>query len=99
MSRKPKPSSLPPLAPDAATKQAQPLLAFPTTTAVRLILESTDVTAVEAATAELKARLGRRFAVAKRLPAPRNEALRISGTLIMLPDDARGGVDTGRVQE
>jgi hypothetical protein len=63
--------------------QAQPLLAFAATSGVKLMLEGTDVVAVEAAAAELKARLGRRFAVTKRHLTPRCSALRISGTLMV----------------
>jgi hypothetical protein len=55
---------------------------------VRVVLEGTDLAAVEAAAAELKARFGKRFAVTARRPIAQGRALQISASLAVCVDDA-----------
>jgi hypothetical protein len=60
---------------------------------VRVILEGSDLAAVEAAAVEMKVRFGARFAVTGRRLGPERHALRISASLIANVDttmDAEG---------
>lgn len=62
---------------------------------VQVTLQGTDPAAVEAATAEPKARLGPCFAVLKRRIAGKRPALRLSASILLRPDDAlKGGLRT-----
>jgi hypothetical protein len=55
---------------------------------VRVILEGSDLAAVEAAAVEMKVRFGARFAVTARRVGPDRQALRISAGLIANVDTA-----------
>ncbi|WP_135466881.1 hypothetical protein [Crenalkalicoccus roseus] len=55
---------------------------------VQLVLEGTDLAAVEAAAAELKARFGARFAVTGRRSLAGGGGLRISACLLVRAGDA-----------
>ncbi len=82
MSRRPAPAPLTLAASPAAPPNAPVQLPLDVARGVRVVLEGSDLAAVEAAAAELKARFGTRFAVTGRRLTAGREALRISAGLI-----------------
>jgi hypothetical protein len=76
------------LASPAALAEPQQQLLLNGARGVQITLEGTDFAAVEAAAAELKARLGPRFAVTGRRAGRSRSVLRISATLLTRVDDA-----------
>ena len=82
-------ASLPTLPATDAVAQGLPTqLPLGTARGVRVILEGSDLAAVEAAAVEMKARFGARFAVTGRRLSPDRQALRISAGLIANVDTA-----------
>ncbi|TCZ54227.1 hypothetical protein [Roseicella aquatilis] len=67
---------------ESATKSAPAQLPLGLAGGVRVILEGSDLAAVEAAAAEMKVRFGARFAVTGRRMGPDRRALRISAGLV-----------------
>ncbi|MCB4821306.1 hypothetical protein [Roseicella aerolata] len=93
MSRRPAPAPPTLAAPQAMPTKAPAQLPLDGARGVRVTLEGSDLAAVEAAAAELKARFGTRFAVTGRRLTAGREALRISAGLIANMDtvlDAEG---------
>ena len=82
-------ASLPPL-PEAepVTRGLPAQLPLGAARGVRVILEGSDLAAVEAAAAEMKVRFGARFSVTGRRLSPDRQALRISAGLIATVDTA-----------
>lgn len=73
---------------DAAAQGLPARLPLGMAKGVRIILEGSDLAAVEAAAAEMKVRFGARFQVMGRRLAPDRQALRISAGLIANVDTA-----------
>jgi len=77
------PASLPTVpAADAGAEDLPAQLPLGTARGVRIILEGSDLAAVEAAAIEMKVRFGSRFSVTGRRVSPDRRALRISAGLI-----------------
>src|SRR3954468_9198266 len=72
----------------AITKGLPVQLPLGAASGVRVILEGSDLAAVEAAAAEMKVRFGARFSVTGRRMGPDRQALRISAGLIANVDTA-----------
>ena len=73
---------------DVAAKNLPAQLPLGAARGVRVILEGSDLAAVEAAAVEMKVRFGSRFAVTGRRLGPDRQALRISAGLIANVDTA-----------
>jgi hypothetical protein len=74
--------------PDTVAKGLSSQLPLGAARGVRVILEGSDLAAVEAAAVEMKVRFGSRFAVTGRRLDPDRQALRISAGLIANVDTA-----------
>jgi hypothetical protein len=90
----PRPSRRPPFELTTPVPGTATLPQLPLDPGVRLVIEGADPVAVEAAVAELRARLGGRFAVTDRRVTGQGVALRVTGSLRIDPAhalDAGGG--------